>query len=182
MSRDDSCSATKLTHFYAGGNSTHDLKPPQEYTGNWKDKIRLGNVPDCNDSLLNFTFSNSYGVFGGNADNASENTVYGFNDESTWIHRNPGFECSGIYQLTDYNGFGRRCISGCGGFSFTETGRGRDTNFTTAGANPFASMLLGWADSGKIDTIRFIGQQWPNFAGHFQEDCRVSSKLTLASN
>ena len=34
-------------------------------------------------------------------------------------------------------------------------------------------------DSGSVDTIRFIGQQWPYFAGYLQDDWRVSNKLTL---
>ena len=180
MSWDHTFSPTKLNHFYAGGNNwRQDHKPPQEYTGNWKDKICLGNVPDCNDNLLNFTFTNSYGGWGGNADNGSENTIYGFNDDFTWIKGKHAFKFGGMFQLTHYNGFGRQCISGCVGFSFTETGRGGDTNFATAGGNPFASMLLGWADSGQIDTIRFIGQQWPYYAGYFQDDWRVSPKLTV---
>jgi hypothetical protein len=180
MSWDHTFSPTKLNHFYAGGNNwRQDHNPPQEYIGNWKDKICLGNVPDCNDNLINFSFSNSYGGWGGNANNGSENTIYGFNDDFTWIRGAHSFKFGGMYQLSHYNGFGRQCISGCATFSFTETGRGGDTNFATAGGNPFASLLLGWADAGQIDTIRFIGQQWPYFAGYFQDDWRVSSKLTL---
>jgi hypothetical protein len=180
MSWDHTFSPTKLNHFYAGGNNwRQDHNPPQEYIGNWKDKICLGNVPDCNENLVNFSFSNSYGGWGGNANNGSENTIYGFNDDFTWIRGAHSFKFGGMYQLSHYNGFGRQCISGCATFSFTETGRGGDTNFATAGGNPFASMLLGWADAGQIDTIRFIGQQWGYYAGYFQDDWRVSSKLTL---
>ena len=180
MSWDHTFGPTKLNHFYAGANNwRQDHKPPQEYIGNWKSKICLGNVPDCNDNLINFGFSNSYGTWGGNADNGSENTIYAFNDDFTWIHGKHSFKFGGMYQLSHYNGFGRQCISGCANFSFAETGRGGDTNFSTAGGNPFASFLLGWADSGQIDTIRFIGQQWPYFAGYFQDDWRVNPKLTV---
>ena len=38
---------------------------------------------------------------------------------------------------------------------------------------------LGYADSGQLDTIRFIGQQFPYFAGYVQDDWRVSRKLTM---
>jgi hypothetical protein len=74
--------------------------------------------------------------------------------------------------------FGRQCISGCATFSYTETGVPGGTN-TNAGGNPFASLLLGYADTGSIDTIRFIGQQWPYFAGFVQDDWRVTPKLVL---
>ena len=180
MSWDHTFGATKFNHFYAGGNNwrqNHDS--PQEYIGNWKDKLCLPNVPDCNLNLLNLTFNNSYGGWGGPANNGSENTVYAFNDDFTWVKGAHTLKFGGMYQLTHYNGFGRQCVSGCAGFSYTETGRGGDTNFATSGGNAFASFLLGWADSGSLDTIRFIGQQWPYFAGFAQDDWRVNSKLTL---
>jgi hypothetical protein len=180
FSWDHTFGATKFNHFYAGGNNwRQNHNPPQEYIGNWKDKFCLPNVPDCNENLVNFTFSNSYGGWGGNANNGSENTIYGFNDDFTWVRGAHTFKAGGMYQLTHYNGFGRQCVSGCVGFSFTETGRGGDTNFATAGGNPFASLLLGYADSGSLDTVRFIGQQFPYFAGFVQDDWRAGRKLTL---
>ncbi|HLJ18057.1 MAG TPA: TonB-dependent receptor [Bryobacteraceae bacterium] len=175
-------SPNKLNHFYAGGNDwIQDHKPPQEYIGNWKSKFCLGNVPDCNDNLVNlFTTgsANYYSQWGGNADNGSENTVYGYNDDFTWIKGAHTIKFGGQYQLTHYNGFGRQCISGCVGFSYAETGLPGvlDPN---QGGNSFASFLLGYADNGQIDTIRFIGQQYYYFAGFVQDDWRVNSKLNL---
>ena len=171
---------TKFNHFYAGGNNwRQNHNPPQEYIGNWKSKVCLPNVPDCGQNLINFDFSNGYGSWGGRANNGSENTIYGYNDDFTWVRGSHTFKGGGMYQLTHYNGFGRQCISGCATFNFTETGRAGDTNFATAGGNPFASFLLGWADNGQLDTIRFIGQQWQYFAGYAQDDWRVNPKLTL---
>jgi len=48
-----------------------------------------------------------------------------------------------------------------------------------AGGNAFASFLLGYADSGQIDTPRFIGQQFYYFGGFFQDDWRVTRKLVV---
>jgi hypothetical protein len=180
MSWDHTFGPTKYNHFYAGGNNwRQNHNPPQEYLGNWKSKYCLPNVPDCNDNLVNFTFSNSYGGWGGQANNGSENTVYAFNDDFTWVRGSHTFKAGGMYQLTHYNGFGRQCEAGCVGFNFTETGRGGDTNFATAGGNPFASLLLGYADSGSLDTVRFIGQQFGYFAGYIQDDWRITPKLTI---
>ena len=175
-------SPTKLNHFYAGGNNwAQDHRPPQEYIGNWKSKFCLGNVPDCNDNLVNLFqggTGNRYSQWGGNADNGSENTVYAYNDDFTWIRGNHTFKMGGMYQLNHYNGFGRQCISGCVGFSYQETGvpLGSTPN---NGGNEFASFLLGYADQGSLDTIRFIGQQFPYFGGYFQDDWRVTPKLVL---
>jgi hypothetical protein len=184
FSWDHTFSPTKLNHFYAGGNNWRQLHDPPQATVvsgvNWKDKICLGNVPDCSQNLVNlFTSNNQYSMWGGNANNGSENTIYAYNDDFTWIKGNHTFKFGGMYQLSHYNGLGRQCISGCASFSYVETGRGNDTNFATSGGNSFASFLLGQADGGQIDTVRFIGQQWPYFAGYFQDDWRYSRKLVF---
>jgi hypothetical protein len=175
-------SPTKLNHFYAGGNNwRQNHNPPQEYIGNWKDKFCLGNVPDCNQNLVNL-FSggtgNTYTTWGGQANNGSENTVYAYNDDFTWIHRSHTIKFGGMFQINHYNGFGRQCISGCVGFSYLETGKPGVTD-PNQGGNPFASFLLGYADSGQIDTVRFIGQQFNYFGGFIQDDWRVNQKLVL---
>ena len=182
MSWDWTFSASKLNHFYAGGNNwVQDHKPPQEYIGNWQSKFCLGNVPNCNENLVNL-FSggtgDNYSTWGGQADNGSENTVYAYNDDFTWIHGNHTLKFGGMYQINHYNGFGRQCEAGCVGFSYEETGVPGGTN-PNAGGNAFASFLLGYADSGSLDTVRFIGQQFYYFGGYFQDDWRVNRKLVL---
>jgi len=182
FSWDWSLAPNKLNHFYAGGNNwRQDHKPPQEYTGNWQSKFCLGNVPNCNDNLVNL-FSggtgNNYSTWGGQADNGSENTVYAYNDDFTWIHEKHTFKFGGMFQINHYNGFGRQCEAGCVGFSYQETGVPGGSN-TNAGGNAFASFLLGYADSGQIDTVRFIGQQFSYVGGYAQDDWRIKSNLVL---
>lgn len=179
FSWDWTLSPTKFNHFYAGGNNwRQNHNPPQAYIGNWKDKYCLAGVPDCNQNLVNFDFSNGYGSWGGRANNGSENTIIAYNDDFTWIRGSHTLKFGGMMQMSHYNGFGRQCVSGCATFSYTETGVPGGTN-TNAGGNPFASLLLGYADTGSIDTVRFIGQQWPYFAGYFQDDWRVNPKLVI---
>lgn len=182
MSWDWSFSPTKINHFYAGGNNwKQDHKPPQEYIGNWQSKFCLPNVPNCNENLVNL-FSggtgDNYSTWGGQSDNGSENTVYSYNDDFTWIHGKHTFKFGGNYQINHYNGFGRQCEAGCVGFSYQETGVPGGTN-PNAGGNAFASFLLGYADSGQIDTVRFIGQQFYYLGGFFQDDWRVTPKLVV---
>lgn len=182
MSWDWTISPTKLNHFYAGGNNwVQDHKPPQEYIGSWKSKFCLGNVPNCDENLVNL-FSggtgNTYSTWGGQADNGSENTVYAYNDDFTWIRGKHTFKFGGMYQINHYNGFGRQCEAGCVGFSYQETGLPGSSNANNGG-NAFASFLLGYADSGSLDTVRFIGQQFHYFGGYFQDDWKVNNKLVL---
>jgi hypothetical protein len=174
--------STKFNHFYAGGNNwRQDHKPPQEYLGNWQSKFCLSNVPNCDENLINL-FSggtgNNYTTWGGQADNGSENTIYSYNDDFTWVHGSHTFKFGGQFQINHYNGFGRQCEAGCVGFSYTETGKPGVTD-PNQGGNAFASFLLGYADSGQIDTPRFIGQQFPYFAGYAQDDWHISHKLVL---
>lgn len=174
---------TMFNHFYGGGNDWKENHDPPQATIrsgiSWKDKICIGNVPDCDQNLVNFNFSNGYSQWGGRANNGSENAVYSFNDDISWVKGRHSFKAGGMFQASRYNGFGRQCVSGCITFDFKETGRPGDTNFTTAGGNPVASMLLGYADNGQIDTIRYIGQQWPYYAGYIQDDWRITQRLTL---
>lgn len=173
-------SASKLNHFYAGGNnwSTNSLAP-QQSQGPWQSKFCLPNVPSCDTNLVNLAFSNGYSSWGAAATNGAGSVIYAFNDDFSWIHGPHSFKFGGMFQRSEYNGYGNETIAGQAGFSFLETGVPGNTNFATAGGNPFASFLLGWADNGQIATPRYIGQNWPYVAGYFQDDWHVSSKLVF---
>ena len=138
----------------------------------------MGNAPDCNYSLGEIRFSETYTKWGADANNGSENNIYSFADDVTKIRGNHTFKFGGMYQKGQYNGFGRQCVAGCADFSFLGTGPAGATN-QALGGNAFASFLLGWATNGQIDTVRYIGQNWPYFAGYVQDDWRVTPRLTL---
>jgi hypothetical protein len=174
-------SATKLNHFYAGGNNWRENHDPPQATiksgAHWKDKVCLANVPDCDQNLLNLDFGDLTS-WGGRANNGSENTIYSYNDDFTWVKNAHTIKIGGMLQISHYNGFGRQCISGCASFSYINTGVPNGNN-PQLGGSSFASFLLGYANGGSIDTVRFIGQQWPYWAGYVQDDWRVNNKLTL---
>ncbi len=181
MSWDWTISPTKLNHFYAGANNWREAHDPPQATIqsgiDWKSKVCLGNVPDCGQNLLNLDFGDITS-WGGRANNGSENTIYSYNDDFTWVKNAHTIKIGGMMQISHYNGLGRQCISGCASFSYVNTGVPNGNN-PNLGGSSFASFLLGYANGGSIDTIRFIGQQWPYFAGYIQDDWRVNRKLTL---
>ena len=174
-------SSTKLNHFYAGGNNWRENHDPPQATIKsgtaWKDKVCLGNVPDCDQNLINLDFGDITS-WGGRANNGSENTVYSYNDDFSWVKGAHTIKIGAQMQINHYNGFGRQCISGCASFSYVNTGV-PNVNDPNRGGSSFASFLLGYANGGSIDTIRFIGQQWPYYAGYVQDDWRINRKLTL---
>ncbi|MEO8595114.1 MAG: carboxypeptidase-like regulatory domain-containing protein [Candidatus Solibacter sp.] len=185
---DYSFSPSIFNHFYGGGNNwKEDHNPPQSTANSgihWKDKVCVLNMPDCDDNLVQFTFGNGYSAWGGQANNGSENLIKMFADDVTIIKGRHTFKFGGQYLSTFYNGYGRQCIMGCIGYSSNQTARplpggGIDTNFATGGGSSIASMLLGYANSRQIDTLRYIGQQWPSFSGFFQDDWRVKPNLML---
>jgi hypothetical protein len=185
MSWDWTVSPTKLNHFYAGGNNWRENHDPPQATVksgvDWKDKVCLANVPNCGENLLNLDFGDITS-WGGRANNGSENTIYSFNDDFTMVKGRHTLKMGGMHQRSHYNGFGRQCIAGCASFSFRNTGNSNVTNGLNdpnLGGSSFASFLLGYANGGQIDTIRYIGQQWPYWAGYIQDDFRVNSKLTI---
>jgi hypothetical protein len=171
-----------LNRFYAGGNNWQENHDPIQATIksgiSWKDRVCLPNAPDCDQNLVNLRFS-EYNGWGGPANNGSENDIMAFNDDLTWIKGRHTFKAGAMYQHAWYNGFGRQDVAGRANFSFIGTGVPGNSNFTTAGGNSFASFLLGWATDGGVDTVRYIAQEWPYFAGYVQDDWRVSTRLTL---
>ena len=176
-------SPTIFNHFYGGGNNWKENHDPPQATVlsgiDWKTKFCAINVADCSQNLVNMNFSNGYSQWGGRANNGSENFIKQFANDVTIIKGKHTIKIGvqAMYQF--YNGFGRQCVSGCMTFDFKNTGRPGDTNFTTAGGSPIASMLLGYAADGVAETVRYIGQQWPSYAGFVQTDWRVRSNLML---
>jgi outer membrane receptor protein involved in Fe transport len=177
---DHNFSPTFLNQFRGGGNDWREVhNSTQELIGNWKDKFCIGNAPDCDYNLGRIRFDDTYTSWGADSNNGSENLVYSFADDATLIRGKHTLKFGGMYQKGSYNGFGRQCVAGCANFGFLGTGLPGIENQTQAGGNAFASFLLGWATNGQIDTVRYIGQQWPYFAGYFQDDWKLSPKLTV---
>src|SRR5574340_795002 len=95
FSWDHSFTPTLLNHFYAGGNDWRESHDPIQATvksgTHWKDKICLPNAPNCDENLVNLRFG-GYNGWGGPANNGSENIIYSFNNDTTWIHGNHTFK------------------------------------------------------------------------------------------
>ena len=54
----------------------------------------------------------------------------------------------------------------------------RNVRTFLAAAMLIAATSMG-TQAGTIDTIRYIGQQWPSFSGFIQDDWRVRSNLVV---
>jgi outer membrane receptor protein involved in Fe transport len=81
------------------------------------------------------------------------------------------------FQSQRANGYGQGAISGNVPFSFLETAAPGATSFTSGSS--FASFLLGAADSGLLETIRYLPQTYDYHGFYAQDDWRITKKLTL---
>lgn len=177
MSWDWTISANKINRFYAGGNDWREINRALAVGAKaWKDTVCLGNVPDCNNNLLNVSIGD-FASWAGPSDNGSDNAVYSFNDDFSWVKGKHTLKMGGLYEMVNYSGFGQQNIMGQASFNRRVTGQLGDlANATGSG---FASLALGGAVTGNIHTPRYIAQRFPYYGGYFQDDWRVNNKLTV---
>ena len=191
LSYDYTLSPTLLNRFYAGGNnwrqnhgsySTFSGAPqsdgiPTTSTG-WKSKgICVPNWPDCNLAFPIENFNDGNTTWGVGAPNGSDNIVVEFRDDMTKVYGSHTFKGGYYYNNTHYNGFGLTNIAGNEDFSYLNTAIPLDTSQQTGSA--FASFLLGQASGYHLDTVRYIAGQYRTHQMYFQDDWRVSSRLTV---
>src|ERR1035437_1462933 len=194
ISHDWTISPTFLNRFYAGGNNwsqnhgsfaTFSGSPqaqgiPTVSTG-WKEKgICIPNYPDCNVDFPQVNFSNSeFTAWGVAAPNGSDNIVVEFHDDMTKSMGRHTFKWGYFYNNTHYNGFGLQNMAGNVTFQALNTGVPLVTSQATGGGSAFASFLLGQVSGYSLDTPRYLATMFRTNQMYFQDDWRVSSKLTL---
>src|SRR5439155_20386006 len=107
----------------------------------------------------------------------SEHQLFSVKDDVTRSRGSHTFKSGFTFDRQQANGFGQQNIAGRAGFDFRETSvRGATT--LTSGSS-FASFLLGAADTGNTETIRYLQQIYPYYAFYGQDDWRINDKLML---
>jgi hypothetical protein len=195
LSYDYTITPTLLNRFYAGGNNwsqNHGSFATWSGAGqtggltntqatNWQSKgICIPNYPACGDDFPQVTFTNSeFTAWGVAAPNGSDNIVVEFHDDMTKSIGKHTLKWGYYYNTTHYDGFGEQNIAGNVTFQDLNTGIPLNTNQSVAGGSAFASFLLGQVSGYSLDTPRFLATQFRTNQMYFQDDWRVSQKLTL---
>ena len=109
----------------------------------------------------------------------SENFTFSVGDDITITKGKHTFKIGYLWERIHYNGFGQQTIGGLIRGDRRSTSVPNDNNLTTGGGNGFASFLLGQGFTGGTENDRFVGQQWRSHAWYFQDDWKLSPKLTL---
>jgi hypothetical protein len=147
----------------------------------WKEKgICIPNYPDCNANFPIVAFANSeFTTWGVAAPNGSENIVGEFKDDMTKTSGPHSFKGGYYYNTAHYNGFGLQNIAGNMTFNRLSTSIPLNTNQATGGGSAFAAFLLGYVSNYSLDTPRYIATSYRTHQMYFQDDWRVSRRLTL---
>jgi len=193
LSYDYTLTPTLMNRFYAGGNNweqnhgafdTYSGAPLatglQTTATGWKSKICIPNYPDCNDNFPQINFTNSeFTNWGVAAPNGSDNIVVEFHDDMTMVKGSHTMKWGYFYNTTHYNGFGLQNISGNVTFQDLNTGVPLVTSQATGGGSAFASFLLGQVSGYSLDTPRYLATIYRTHEAYFQDDWRVSHRLTV---
>ena len=194
ISYDYTLTPTLLNRFYAGGNNWEQnhgsfatwSDAPQAQgipttATNWKDKgICIPNYPACGDDFPQINFTNSeFTNWGVAAPNGSDNIVVEFHDDVTKMIASHALKFGYYYNNTHYDGFGLQNIAGNVTFQALNTGVPLNTNQSTGGGSALASFLLGQVSGYSLDTPRYLPTEFRNHAAYFQDDWRISPRLTV---
>src|SRR4030095_4692376 len=111
--------------------------------------------------------------------NGTEQPRFSIKNDFTMIKGAHTIKMGFTYDRQEANGFGQKDIGGRAGFSFLETAVPGATTLANGGGNSFASFLVGAADSGRTETIRYLQQVYPYYAFYAQDDWRMTDKLVF---
>ncbi|MEJ7606882.1 MAG: TonB-dependent receptor, partial [Bryobacteraceae bacterium] len=176
VTHDYTVSSNLLNHFSFAANTFVKNSFSPNMGQNWKDKVCLKNVVDCNVNFANIRFT-EYSPWGGVAENGTSQPGWGLKNDLSYIRGSHSFKFGYAFQDQRANGFGQQDISGRAMFSFLSTSVPGATTLTSG--NSFASFLLGDAFFGRTETIRAITQYFRYHGLYAQDDWRISRKLTL---
>lgn len=176
LSYDWTISPQMFNHFSVGGNKFSKNSYSPNSGQNWKSKVCIPNAVDCNVNFPNISFTEFTG-WGSTAYNGTEQPSWSLKNDLSYIHGAHSLKYGYAFESQRANGFGQQNIAGQATFSFLETAVPGATSFTSGSS--FASFLLGAADSGATETIRYLPQTYDYHGFYAQDDWHVTKRLTL---
>ncbi len=176
MTHDFTLTPRLLNHFSIGGNMFYKVSSSANVDQNWKDRLCLKNVPDCNINFAAATFT-EFSTWGATSYNGTEQPLWAIKEDLNYIRGSHTYKFGFAFQSQRANGYGQQDISGRAGFSYLGTSAPAATSFTSGSS--FASFLLGDAHSGRTETNRYVAQLYRYYGFYAQDDWRLSRRLTL---
>jgi hypothetical protein len=170
-----------VNYLYGGVNWWKQFNYTPNIGGGWKQKgICLPGAFNCDEALLQVEFqSDGYTAWGGSNGDGSENPIFTFGDDLTFIKGSHTIKGGYMYERLHYNGFGRQTLAGLVRPSRAQTSIPQSGNSALGGGNSFASFILGEINSAQTENDRIVRQYWRGHAAYIQDDWKVNSRLTL---
>ncbi len=178
IAHDWTISPSMVNHFSYARNTFLKNSYSGNVDQNWKDKVCIKNVVDCNQNFPTINFT-EYDTWGSASYNGTGQPGWGFKDDLSYIRGSHSLKFGFQHQNQNADGFGQQDIAGRADFSFLDTSVPGRTSFPASGGSSFASFLLGEAYLGRTETIRAVTQKYPYFGFYVQDNWRVTRKLTL---
>ena len=176
LSYDWTISPRMVNNLAMGGNLFLKNTYSPNVGGNWKSKVCMPNVVDCNVNFPQVTFS-EFSSWGSPSYNGAENPVISIKDDLSYMRGKHSLKFGYNYVYQREVGIGQQNISGLAGFNYRGTSVPAAASATSG--NSFASFLLGWVDSGGTQTPRYLPQIFPYHGFYAQDDWHVTSHLTM---
>ncbi len=154
------------------------MRSPRTSIRTGQSKVCIPNAVDCNQNFGIISFS-EFSTWGGSSYNGTEQPRFSIKDDLTLVKGTHTIKTGFTFDRQQANGFGQQDLGGRAGFSFLETAIPGATTLATGGGNSFASFLVGAADTGRTETIRYLQQVYPYYGFYAQDDWRVTDKLVI---
>jgi hypothetical protein len=170
--------ARMVNHLTVGANTFNKNAFSPNVDQGWKDKVCIKNAVDCDQNMGIITFS-EFTQWGTSSYNGTKQPRFTVKDDVTFLKGSHTIKTGFTYDRQQANGFGQQDYAGRAGFDFKHTGVPGVTNFATAGGSSFASFLLGYANSGRTETIRYLQQVYPYYGFYAQDDWRLNDRMVF---
>ena len=179
VTEDWTISPNMVNHFSWAKNTFTKNSYSANVDKNWKDKVCIKNVVDCNQNFPVINFTDGYTAWGSASYNGTDQPGWGIKDDLSYIRGSHTLKFGFQHQNQNADGFGQQDIAGRADFNFLGTSIPGATSWPNSGGSSFASFLLGDAHLGRTETIRAVTQKYPYFGFYAQDDWRITRKLTL---
>ncbi|MBI3682860.1 MAG: TonB-dependent receptor [Acidobacteria bacterium] len=142
----------------------------------WNEKLKIPNTPGPDRGLPGVTFT-EYSGWSGNAWGVDRGRDLNLNNDVTLIRGTHVFKTGFFHARDAWYGGGQHRPNGSFGFSQLATAIPGDQSL--ASGNAFASFLLGYPSTTGLETPRMVVQRWRYWGGYFQDDWKITPKLTI---
>jgi hypothetical protein len=142
----------------------------------WNEKLRIPNTPGPDRALPALGFT-EYAGWSGSGWGVDRGRNSNLNEDLTIVHGRHTFKGGFFHARDAWYGGGQHRPNGSFTFSQLATSIPGDQSLNSG--NAFASFLLGYVSTTGLETPRMVVQNWKYSGGYFQDDWKVSPKLTL---